>query len=217
MKISDFLTMLLHKLQQLYYRIAVSRLHKLMDRYHRYTSHSKNSHADDIRTSILEYVDHVVIVEKEKNITKESNDTDHPVTEAGVTAKHVTQSHHNLFPFKQDEKDEGPNPYALNKKQVDELSKYFKARTKGPELHHGVEEKLKDSIWVHMNASVQCALKGDGRSAKMHADIADYAFKEIVHYMPKEQYLELTAKINKRLDTLKVNDNKGGNASKLRV
>ena len=203
MNISDFLCMLLHKLQQLYYRIAVSRLHKLMDRYHRYTSHSKKSHADDIKTSILEYVDNVVVVEKEKNITKGLSDTDHPVTEDGVTTKHVTQSHHDLFPFKQDEKDDGPNPYALNKKQVDELSKYFKAREKGPELHHGMEEKLKDSIWVHMNASVQCALKGDGRSAKMHADIADYAFKEIAHYMPKVQYLELTEKINKRLDALK--------------
>jgi len=204
MKISDFLSMLFNKLQQLYYRIAVSRLHKLMDRYHRYTSHSKKAHANDIKTSILEYVDNVV-VEKEKNITKGLDDTDHSRTEAGVAAKHVTQSHHGLFPFKQDEKDDGPNPYALNKKQVDELSKYFKARTKGPELHHGMEEKLKDSIWIHMNASVQCALKGDGRSAKMHADIADYAFKEIAHYMPKEQYLELTEKINKRLDTLKVN------------
>jgi len=203
MKISDFLCMLLHKLQQLYYRIAVSRLHKLMDRYHRYTSHSKKSHADDIKTSILEYVDNVV-VEKEKNITKGLNDIDHPVNEAGVTAKHVTQSHHDLFPFKQDEKDDGPNPYVLNKKQVDEISKYFKARTKGPELHHGMEEKLKDSIWLHMNASVQCALKGDGRSAKMHAGIADYAFKEIAHYMPKEQYLVLTEKINKRLDTFKI-------------
>ncbi|NOR43272.1 MAG: hypothetical protein GQ572_08025 [Gammaproteobacteria bacterium] len=214
MKISDFLCMLLHKLQQLYYRIAVSRLHKLMDRYHSYTSHSKKSHANDIKTSILEYVDNIVVVEKEKNITKGSNDTDHPVTEAGVAAKHVTQSHHDLFPFKSDEKDDGPNPYALNKKQVDELSKYFKAREKGPELHHDMEEKLRDSIWAHMNASVQCALKGDGRSAKMHADIADYAFKEIAHYMPKEQYLELTEKINRRLDTLKVNqDNNGGQAT----
>ena len=203
MNISDFLCMLLHKLQQLYYRIAVSRLHKLMDRYHRYTSHSKKSHASDIKTSILEYADNVVVVEKEKNITKGLNDTDHTVTEAGVTDKHVTQSHHDLFPFKQDDKNDGPNPYALNKKQVDELSKYFKAREKGPELHHGMGEKLKDSIWIHMNASVQCALKGDGSSAKMHADIADYAFKEIAHYMPKVQYLELTEKINKRLDALK--------------
>ena len=204
MKISNFLSTPVHKLQQLYYRTAVSRLHKLMDRYHRYTSHSKKAHANDIKTSILEYADNVV-VEKEKNITKGLNDTDHPVTEAGVAAKHVTQSHHDLFPFKQDEKNDGPNPYALNKKQVDELSKYFKAREKGPELHHGMEEKLKDSIWIHMNASVQCALKGDGSSAKMHADIADYAFKEIAHYMPKEEYLELTEKINNRLDALKVN------------
>lgn len=203
MKISDFLSMLFHKLQQLYYRMAVSRLHKLMDRYHRYTSHSKKSHANDIKTSILEYANNVV-VEKEKNISKDLNDTDHPVTEAGVTAKHVTHSHHDLYPFKQGEKEDGPNPYALNKEQVDELSKYFKAREKGPELHHGMDENLKDSIWIHMNASVQSALKGDGRSAKMHADIADYAFKEIAHYMPKEEYMELTEKINTRLDTLKV-------------
>ena len=202
MSLPDFLSMLLHKLQQLYDRIILSQLHKLMDRYHRYTSHSKKSHAKDIKESLLEYVDNVVVIDKEKNMTESPHGSEHPVSEEEVTGKHAAHSHHNLFPFKQEEKHVGPNPYALNKKQIGELKNYFKARTKGPELHPGIEETLKDSIWNHINASVQCALKGDGRSAKMHVDIANYAFKEIAHYMSEEQYLELTSKINKRLDAL---------------
>ncbi len=203
MKLSVLLFTLLHKVQQLYNKIALSRLHKLIDRYHRYVSHSKKSHAKDIKESLLDYVDNVVAVEKNKAVTQAPHDSEPPVSNTGVAGKHVTQSHHNLFPFKQDEKHDGVNPYALNKEQVAALSKYFKARTKGPELHPGMEEKLKSSIWSHMNASVQCALKGDSSSAKMHVDIANYAFKEIAHYMPEERYLELTEKINNRLETLK--------------
>lgn len=176
-----------------------------MDRYHRLTSHSKKSHAKDIKSSLLNYVDNVVAIDKEKNMTEVAHDIEQPVSNSEVTATHVTQSHHNLFPFKQAEEHDGPNPYALNKKQVGELSKYFKARTKGPELHPDMEEKLKDSIWDHINASVQCALKSDNRSAKMHADIANYAFKEIAHYMPEEKYKELTDNVNKRLETLSTN------------
>ena len=202
MNLANFLSMLFNKLQQLYDRIILSQLHKLMDRYHRHTSHSKKSHAKDIKESLLEYVDNVVVIDKEKSMTKSSHDIERPVSEDEETGKYVAQSHHNLFPFGQEEKHVGPNPYALNKKQIGELKKYFKARTKGPELHPGIEENLKDSIWDHINASVQCALKGDARSAKMHVDIANYAFKEIAHYMPEEQYMELTSKINKRLDTL---------------
>ena len=202
MNISNFLSALLHELQRLYNQVVLTRLHKLMDGYHKHTNHSKKPHAKDIKASLLEYVDNVVVLEKEK--AKTPHDVEHPVGESGVIGKHVTQSHHTLFPFNVDKKHVGPNPYKLNKKQVEVLSKYFKARTKGSELHPGIEEKLKDSIWDHINASVQCALKGDNRNAKMHVDIANYAFNEIAHYMPEEQYLELTRKINKRLDALKV-------------
>lgn len=200
MNISDFLSALLRELQRLYNQVALIQLHKRMGRYHKHANHSKKPHAKDIKASLLEYVDNVV-VEKEK--TKTPHDVNHPVGEGGAIGKHVAQSHHTPYPFNFDKKHVGPNPYKLNKKQVGDLSRYFKARKKGSELHPGIEEKLKDSVWDHINASVQCALKGDNRNAKMHVDIANYAFKEIAHYMPEEQYLELTRKINKRLDALK--------------
>ena len=202
MNISDFLSMLLHKLQRLYNQLALTQLHKRMDVYHKHSNHSKKPNAKDIKASLLEYVDHVVVVEKEKTKTEVSHDVEQAVGGVGVIGQHVAQSHHALFPFNFDEKPVSPNPYKLNKKQVEDLSKYFKARTKGSELRPGIEEKLKDSIWGHINASVQSALKGDKRNAKMHVDIANYAFKEIAHYMPEEKYLELTREINKRLDAL---------------
>lgn len=206
MNISDFLSTLLNELRRLYNQLVLTQLHKRMDEYHKHANYSKKPHAKDIKASLLEYVDNVVVVEKAKTITKAKtpHDVEHPVGEGGVVSKHVTQSYHTLFPYKLDKKQVGPNPYKLNKKQVGDLSKYFKARTEGSELHPGIEEKLKDSIRDHINASVQCALKGDKRNAIMHVDIANYAFKEIAHYMPEEQYLELTRKINKRLDALKV-------------
>ena len=201
MNTSNFLSRLLHELQRLYNQVALAQLHKRMDVYHKHTNHSKK-HAKDIKASLLEYVDNVVVVEGEKTKTKTPHDVERPVGAGGVTGRHAAQSHHALSPFNFDEKPVGPNPYKLNKKQVKDLSKYFKARKKGSELRPGIEEKLKDSIWIHINASVQCALKGDKRNAKMHIDIANYAFKEIAHYMPEEKYLELTIKINNRLDDL---------------
>lgn len=199
MNVSDFLSTLLRELQRLYNQIALIQLHARMDRYHRHPSHSNNPHAKDIKASLLEYVENVV-VEKEK--TKILPNVDYPVSDITVIGNHGVQSHHTLYPFNLDEKPVGTNPYKLNKKQVGELSRYFKTRKKGSESNPEIKEKLKSSIWEHINSSVQCALKGDKNNAKMHVDIANYAFKEIANYMPEEQYAELTEKINKRLDDL---------------
>ena len=201
MSISDFLSTLLRELRRLYDQVALTQLHKRMDEYHKHANHSKKPHAKDIKASLLEYVDNVVVVEKEK--TKMPPEVDRPVGEGGAFSQHVAQSHHTVFPFNFDKKHVGPNLYKLDKKQVGDLSKYFKARKEGADLRSGIEEKLKNSIWDHINASVQCALKGDNRNAKLHVDIASYAFKEIAHYMPEGKYRELTGKINERLDTLR--------------
>ncbi len=201
MSASDFLRDLLHELQNLYDRIYLMLLHKRMHGYHRSTSRSIKPHTQDIKSSLLEYVDKVVVVDKEK--TKTPPKLNCPTDESEVICKHTPQSQHIIYPFNFDKKQVVSSPYKINKKQVKELSNYFKARKKGTELHPGIKEKLKGSVWDHINASIQCALKGDSRNAKMHVDIANYAFKEIAHYMPEEQYQVLTEKINKRLDVLK--------------
>jgi len=175
MGISDFLSKLLHELLRLYDQVALAQLHKRMDEYHKHANHSKKPHAKDIKASLLEYVDNVVVVEKEK--TKMPPEVNHSDGEGGAVSKHVAQSHHTVFPFNFDKKHVGPNLYKLDKKQVGDLSKYFKARKEGSDLRSGIEEKLKNSIWDHINASVQCALKGDNHNAKLHVDIASYAFK----------------------------------------
>lgn len=203
MSVSDFLRNLLDELRRLYNQIAVVLLHKRMDSYHRYTSHSKKPYATDIKASLLEYVDNVIVIEKEKK--KISNFITHPVYESEVINKYTPKSQHTTYPFNFDKKHASHNPFKLDRKQVGELSRYFKTRKKGTELHPGIEEKLKGSVWDHINASIQCALRGDSRNAKMHIGIANYAFKEIAHYMPEEKYLVLTEKINKRLDVLKAN------------
>ncbi len=203
MSVSDFLRNLLDELRHLYNQIAVMLLHKRMDGYHRHMNHSKKSYAADIKASLLEYVDNVIVIEKEKN--KISNSITHPVYESEAINKCTPKSQHTTYPFNLDKKYTSHNPFKLNRKQVGELSRYFKTRKKGTELHPGIEEKLKSSVWDHINASIQCAFRGDSRNAKMHVDIANYALKEIAHYMPEEKYLVLTEKINKRLDALKEN------------
>lgn len=203
MSISYFLRNLLDELRRLYNQISITLLHKRMDEYHKHTSHSKNPYDADIKASLLEYIDNVIVIEKEKN--KIPNSVTHPVYESEVINRSMPKSQHTLFPFNYEKTKISQNPFKLNRNQVGELSRYFKTRKKGSKLHPGIEEKLKDSVWDHINASIQCALKGDSRNAKLHVDIANYALKEIAHYMPEEKYLVLTEKINKRLDALKAN------------
>ncbi|MDH5612446.1 MAG: hypothetical protein OEY66_08330 [Gammaproteobacteria bacterium] len=185
--------------------MSLKQLHRRMDAYHIDTIHNKKSQTTDIKSTLLKYVDNIVVEKSKIDKHNKAHNTNQPVTATSSTSKYVRDSHLNAFPFITHISNDNLNPYTLNKKQINELSKYFKERKKGSDLHPSVKEKLKDSIWEHINAAIQCAHKGDRHNSKMHVDIANYAFKEVAHYMNDEQYAELSEKISERMNVLNTN------------
>jgi hypothetical protein len=206
MIISDFLNALMTDLKQLYNQLSLNQLHRRMDAYHKDADHDKQSEDTAIKSTLLKYVNNIVVEKAKVDKENKSQNIDQPVTKSSPTSRYVRDSHLNAFPFITHITTDNPSPYTLNKKQINELSKYFKERKKGSDLHPSVKEKLKESIWEHINAAIQCAHKGDKHNSKMHVDIANYAFKEVAHYMNEEQYAELSRKINERMEALSVED-----------
>jgi hypothetical protein len=69
-------------------------------------------------------------------------------------------------------------------------------------LHPGIDDKLKHSIWEHIHAAIRYAKLGDRCDAKMHTNIASYAYRELAHYLSKEEYAKFTSDINNQLGRL---------------
>ncbi|MCW9023740.1 MAG: hypothetical protein OQK73_03570 [Gammaproteobacteria bacterium] len=88
----------------------------------------------------------------------------------------------------------------VNTKKANELSRYFKKRGNSATLNPGIEDTLTHSAWEHIHLSLRLARQGNTKSAKMHADIANHAYKELAHYMTEEKYSELTQEIEKELN-----------------
>lgn len=72
--------------------------------------------------------------------------------------------------------------------------------------HSGVADKLKASVWEHLNASVRCARNNDMESAKLHANITSRALEEAGHYMDAENYARFALDIEKYFDDSKRED-----------
>lgn len=196
MIISDFLHTLMGELNRLYTQLALAQLHKRMHGYHHHANHDAGTQATDIKSTLSDYIDNVV--------SKINASGAHQPAAGSKTTSKYAGHHLNDFPFiSHPHRDIARPPCQLNKKQISELTKYFKERKKGSDLHPSIKEKLKDSLWEHINAAIQCAHRGDAHNSKMHVDIANYAFKEVAHYMPEEQYAALAKKINERLEALK--------------
>ena len=98
------------------------------------------------------------------------------------------------------------HPLAVNTKKVNELSKYFKQRGNGATLKPGIKDTLTHSTWEHIHMSLRLARQCNTKGAKMHADIANHAYKELAHYMPEDKYIELTQEIERELEKINKTD-----------
>lgn len=193
MKNTSFFNDLIHAVEKLYSRITLRILHKRMDAYHQQPSPDNfNAHTLDIKAPLFKYIDDTSSNGQE--IVTEIQTLDYSFF-LQTTNPH-TPSHHELA-----------SQRIVNKKNVSELSRYYKSRQNGSELHTGIDEKLKHSIWEHIHAAIRHARLGDARVAKMHADIANYAYRELAHYLSNEIYAEFTLEMENQLGTL-LNNNK---------
>ena len=91
---------------------------------------------------------------------------------------------------------------SINQEHIDDLSRYFKARSKDSDLHPAIQDKLEHSVWEHIHATIRCARQGDKRNAKMHLNIASTACKELGHYMKEEEYQAFVKKAEEHMGTL---------------
>lgn len=173
---------LIQSLGNLYTKVSLIVLHKRIGNYHRNAPHKE--HARDVKTPLMEFIESTVAqAVKPNNMQVDSRDS---TIEARLQIPHA--GHHKL-----------------SRERIDELSKYFKGRSDGADLHPPIREKLKHSVWEHLHAALRTARLGDKRNSKMHADIVDSACKELAHYMDKEPYLAFIADVESHLADLKPN------------
>lgn len=169
-------------LENLYAKFALTVLHKRISNYQDKTI--PKEHARDIKTPLMKFMDTTVSQAVKGNITDDE-----------ATTGEVIQPHHPAA--------QHTGHHVLSRERIDELSKYFKERNKGAELHQPIKKQLEHSVWEHIHAALRCARKGDERNSKMHVDIVDSACKELAHYMDEEPYLEFIGHVEEHLSTLK--------------
>lgn len=184
-----FCDALIGELKCLYNKVSLVILHRRIGGYHRHADYKESSHAGDFKSSLRGYIDDVVVSEI-KPPPKIKFTVDSIIPKIPEANKYEYETHHECA------------HHYINPNHVGDLSKYFKERRKAYELQPSIKTKLEHSVWEHINASIHSAHKGDKRSAKMHADIANSAFKEVAHYISEAEYAEFSKKVTERLQGL---------------
>lgn len=183
------LSSLIEAIERFYVSVSVTILHKRMESYHRQSSNSTKPYANDIKSPLLECINEII---ENGQGNPEPPDVFVYSDPVGVTIR----------PHTAEELRRGAR-YVLSREDVGELSKYFKARAGGSDLHPGIKEKLERSTWEHIHAAIRYARQGDSRNASMHAAIANSACKELAHYMVEEQCREFILGIEEHLEIFK--------------
>ena len=152
---TSFYDLLIGEIKELYKKASLAILHKRISDYHRHADYSEHAHAGDIKSLLITYIDKIPVNKDTSQETKFSADSIIP--KEPVVDKY------------QYERRETDTTHVVSNKYVGDLSKYFKSRKKAYELQPGIKDKLKHSVWEHINASIQCAYKGNLKNAQMHA------------------------------------------------
>ncbi|MDA3868826.1 MAG: hypothetical protein PF589_02530 [Gammaproteobacteria bacterium] len=202
MIISKFLSALIDELKRLYNQLSLAQLYRRMHGYHNQNKSFGNAPATDIRSSLSECINNIIIKHEADG---PAVITPHPVSTSTVHHS-ATEKHPVPYPFRANSETDKNSRYAVNTRQINDLVKYFKTKENDAELHPAIKDKLRRSIWEHINAAIECALMGDRRNAKMHVDIANYAFQEVAHYMSEEQYRLFATTLDEHLSALNADD-----------
>ena len=132
MKSTSFYNDLIHTIEKLYSMITLRILHKRMNTYHQQLSLDNfDRHTLDIQAPLFKYIDD--INNNDQKIVTGIQTLDYSFFLQ--TTNPQTPSHYQLA-----------NQRIVNKKNISELSRYFKARHNGSELHPGIDEKLEHEV-----------------------------------------------------------------------
>ena len=179
---------LIQAIEKVYIMVSLAVLHKRMEGYHKLANQGMKTYTSDIRSPLLGCIDD--IIEHHKGAPEILKHIDNSILVLATT---------HLHPHIKDTS----SPHVVDKENVGELSRYFKARSYGSDLHPGIEDRLEHSTWEHIHAALRYARQNNKQSAKVHADIASSACKELMHYMSEDRYLALLKEIQKQLDPLR--------------
>jgi len=152
---------------KLYSNITLKILHLRIQKHHE-CRHTDSSH--DITNHLTKHVHH--LVKKHQEAT--SKVTWKKSTFIIKNIRHVTTL------------DDYKSPNATN--IINPLSDYLKNKKYIDSSHSGVADKLISSTWDHFHAAIREARQGKTKTAKMHVDIANYAMKEVEHFLPEKEY-----------------------------
>jgi len=188
MKKNHFYSALIQELEKIYARLVLTVLHSRMDRYQKQARQGLRPHAHDIKTPLLACINTLAANAQNSSGALPATDQLPPPSRSANPPLLDNTA--------------GVELPGVNKEHVGELSKYFKARINGSELHPGIETRLEQSTWEHILAALRYAKQGDKPSARMHANIASSACKELAHYLREEEYLGFVAEIEQQLKAL---------------
>ena len=179
MKSSSFYSDVIKSIEDLYSTVTKRILQKRRDAYHSKIGNTSSGGSPDITAPLFKYIDDVSPQKQERTSENQAADESRASNNTQPTPSVHLEVH--------------------NKEIGSGLTKHFKERHSA-ELHPGLVEKLEHSIWEHIHASIRYAKQGEVNSAKMHADIASTAFKELAHYVSPEVQAELASQIEKELE-----------------
>lgn len=188
MKATIFYDSIIGAIEKLYLKFAITVLHKRMDGYHKQLSQTTETNASGIKSPLLECLDEIIDVCKKKPHANSSMDY-------SLLSTHISNQYKHVEPH-------AIKRHIIDRENIRELSRYFKERSNGSELHPAIEERLEHSTWEHVHEAIRYARNSDNRNAKMHADIACNACMELAHYMVEEHYLAFVIKIEEHLNSL---------------
>lgn len=177
---------LIDKLKKLHFKVSLMELNKRINSYHSNVSDGKRKHPGGIKAPLTEFIETTVAQATSSNHTNHSYDH---------LAKERKPEPHPAYP-------ETPQPGQLSRERIDELSKYFKERNKGADLHPPIREKLEHSVWEHMHTAIRCARQGEESNAKIHLNIAHSACKELGHYMEEDEYQAFVRSAEEHMENL---------------
>lgn len=172
-------TKLLSILRMLFSRIMTMHI-KIMARFNR--EHVNACMTPGIVTPLCEYIDKVAA-----NAADDKGDGAN--SQNGVAGSNV--SAHTAS-----------TPLSSSANGLGELSVYFRNNHKHSVVSLNAGDKLIQSTWEHIHASIRVAHQGDVKTARLHADLANNALKEAEHYLSAPVFSAFSQEVVKVLNEI---------------
>lgn len=171
---------LLQSLHRLYSRVGFLQLQKQLQRY---------------RPGPQGIYQHSISLSLVKHIDRLANTIDSHESSESVLDKSSRE-------IAQKSRDTKHRKLNLSASAAVDMKNFFPKNRGFPGAAANLCESLKKSTWSHMRTALRLAKQGQIHSAKIHANIADQALKEVAHFMSAEEYNNFTEEVKNTLKSL---------------